>query len=349
MNPNSPVLPLATPADGLIATVGDRVCAMGSPLDQEQILTSGIISKVSTDTIISDVNINGGNSGGPLLNMNGEVIGLNTFIHTPTKAGPGYAGIVPITKALPVLEKAMAKWDRMTQPEARQLPDVSPIKVPITAMEIAAKSDILPIKIKESLDDFEVYVNTPMIGISQSFIEERKMEKQHKSKVKDKSNELNLEKFKDWQKQDAVVNIIVEPLLKETSGSQWGSFFSILVTGEDIGQDKYTYRDDLKEMNLYRGNELIEPVRRIRSKKEINAENANAKALDYAYAGICNYDPMVFEPSKPLILKVNTGKLDKKHAEWATIKIDPKVQKNIWESFALWRLEVDKSNEATVK
>ena len=76
---------------------GDDAWAVGHPLQQEWSVSKGIISYVGRRTnsiwqelIQSDVAINNGNSGGPLLNMKGEVIGINTFIVSP---GPGSGSI----------------------------------------------------------------------------------------------------------------------------------------------------------------------------------------------------------------------------------------------------------------
>ena len=64
---------------------GESVCAVGSPVGYQGISTEGMISKVSEkvgviDCIISTATVNHGNSGGPLVNYYGEVIGVNTFI-----------------------------------------------------------------------------------------------------------------------------------------------------------------------------------------------------------------------------------------------------------------------------
>jgi len=76
---------------------GDDAWAIGHPMQQEWSVSKGIISYVGRRTnsiwqelIQSDVAINNGNSGGPLLNMKGEVIGINTFIVSP---GPGSGSI----------------------------------------------------------------------------------------------------------------------------------------------------------------------------------------------------------------------------------------------------------------
>ncbi len=95
--------------------VGQDVIAIGNPYGLADTLTSGIISAVGrqmdssgnypiVDVIQTDAAINPGNSGGPLLNMNGEVVGINTAIPTETSRGIGFA--VPsdtIVRELPSL------------------------------------------------------------------------------------------------------------------------------------------------------------------------------------------------------------------------------------------------------
>ena len=82
--------------------VGEEVIAIGNPYGLANTLTSGIISAVGrqmdsagnypiVDVIQTDAAINPGNSGGPLLNMRGEVIGINTAIPTETSRGIGFA------------------------------------------------------------------------------------------------------------------------------------------------------------------------------------------------------------------------------------------------------------------
>src|SRR5262245_43981268 len=82
---------------------GEWVIALGSPFGLQQTMTAGIVSAIGrdlgtqagqyTDFIQTDASINPGNSGGPLVNMQGEVIGINTLIfsQTGTSAGVGFA------------------------------------------------------------------------------------------------------------------------------------------------------------------------------------------------------------------------------------------------------------------
>ncbi len=90
--------------------VGQRVLAIGNPFGFQSTLTTGVVSalgrtvQTSQTTVIdgaiqTDAAINQGNSGGPLLNSHGEVIGINSAIYTPsgTTAGIGFA--IPISTA----------------------------------------------------------------------------------------------------------------------------------------------------------------------------------------------------------------------------------------------------------
>src|SRR5205823_7011310 len=101
-----PRLHLARPdSSGRVVLPGERIIAVGFPLSQQSSITSGIVSSVRESAIISDVNINHGNSGGPLLNLAGEVVGVNTFID-PGGNGPGVSGSILISQLAPLLKRA---------------------------------------------------------------------------------------------------------------------------------------------------------------------------------------------------------------------------------------------------
>jgi S1-C subfamily serine protease len=92
--------------------VGDLVLAVGSPLGLRTTVTHGIVSALHRpvplgDTVIdavqTDAEINHGNSGGPLINVDGKVIGINTACQIATCAGgPGFA--IPVNEAKSVVE-----------------------------------------------------------------------------------------------------------------------------------------------------------------------------------------------------------------------------------------------------
>ena len=101
-------LPTVTLGDSNSAQVGDWVLAIGSPFGLDQTVTAGIISKKERETspgnsfqrfLQTDAAINRGNSGGPLVNMRGEVIGVNSQIATSTGDYNGIGFALPANEA----------------------------------------------------------------------------------------------------------------------------------------------------------------------------------------------------------------------------------------------------------
>ena len=91
--------------------VGEWVLAIGSPFGLENTVTAGIVSAKGRDTgdylpfIQTDVAVNPGNSGGPLLNMRGEVVGINSQIYSRTGGFMGISFAIPIDEANRVAEQ----------------------------------------------------------------------------------------------------------------------------------------------------------------------------------------------------------------------------------------------------
>jgi serine protease Do len=95
--------------------VGEWVIAIGSPFDLDNTVTAGIVSAKARDTgdllpfIQTDVAINPGNSGGPLINMRGEVVGVNSQIYSRSGGYMGISFAIPIDEANRVAEQLRSK------------------------------------------------------------------------------------------------------------------------------------------------------------------------------------------------------------------------------------------------
>lgn len=103
-------LPVVKIGDPNGSKVGQWVVAIGSPYGFDNTVTSGIISAKSrslpnenyTPFIQTDVPVNPGNSGGPLFNLQGEVIGINSMIYSQTGGFQGLSFAIPINEAIKV-------------------------------------------------------------------------------------------------------------------------------------------------------------------------------------------------------------------------------------------------------
>ena len=117
--------PKAILGDSSQIKVGDWAIAVGNPFGLENTVTLGIISNLNRNVsqlgiydkrfnlIQTDAAINPGNSGGPLLNANGEVVGINTLIRSGPGAGLSFA--IPINKAQEIA-KQLIKTGKVTHP-----------------------------------------------------------------------------------------------------------------------------------------------------------------------------------------------------------------------------------------
>ena len=91
--------------------VGEWVVAIGSPFGLDNTVTAGIVSAKARETgdylpfIQTDVAVNPGNSGGPLLNMRGEVVGINSQIFTTSGGLCGISFAIPIDEAMRVSDQ----------------------------------------------------------------------------------------------------------------------------------------------------------------------------------------------------------------------------------------------------
>ena len=111
-------LPVAPLGDSDALEVGDWAIAVGNPFGLDNTVTMGIISNLNRnisklgitdkrlELIQTDAAINPGNSGGPLLNAEGEVIGINTLVRSGPGAGLGFA--IPINRARSIAEELIS-------------------------------------------------------------------------------------------------------------------------------------------------------------------------------------------------------------------------------------------------
>jgi Do/DeqQ family serine protease len=112
-------LPSARLGDSGAVRVGDWVIAVGSPFGLEQTVTAGIVSAVRqslniegrtySDLLQTDAAINQGNSGGPLIDLRGDVVGINTAIYGPTGVFSGVGFAIPANRAREIMQQLIER------------------------------------------------------------------------------------------------------------------------------------------------------------------------------------------------------------------------------------------------
>ena len=151
IDPKDEALPYAKFGDSEDAKVGDFVMAVGSPFGLTQTVTMGIISYKGRKTNIlgtwgiedfiqTDADINKGNSGGPLVNLYGEVIGINSNIFSPNGLSSGYGFAVPSNIANYVSKELIAN-----KSVKRGYLGVKLYGKPLTELKVASDEEILVI------------------------------------------------------------------------------------------------------------------------------------------------------------------------------------------------------------
>jgi S1-C subfamily serine protease len=299
--PGAMVAPIAT-AHGSreLAVEGERVFTIGSPLGLKKIITSGIVSKVEARAILSDVNINHGNSGGPLFNSLGEVIGITTFL-VPGSNGPGVAGVVRIDQALPVLAQARKKIEEVALPSARLLPVEPRDPYPLDSlkeMSKPAKFDRKPYIF--TVGGFDVALGTPVLEyeVQEEVGRTVTQEKNKRTKRRGESAQRTFEPLQDlpeWAEYvgeyKPVLLVQAAPQLRETFMSALSRELAPSIEPFGSAAPRLRFRTDFYRMKLLCGAKEVEPIQPGKAATIINAHNEFVNITDATYVGIYSYPP----------------------------------------------------------
>jgi S1-C subfamily serine protease len=335
--PEMIVAPIAKSETGKESVVeGERVFTIGSPLTQRKILTSGMASKIEARAIISDININHGNSGGPLFNSVGEVVGITTF----RESGPGVAGIVRIEEALPILEQARKKMGDATLPSARHLPVEPTDTYPLDSLKEtigAEKFNRHPYLFSEA--SFDVAMVTPVLkyrleeAVQLAAAKEKgKRTRKHEAAVQNTFEPLR--DLRGWAEYAGeykpVLLIQAEPQLRETFMSAFAR--GLAASGGNYGGPAHMkYKTDFYRMKLLCGGKEVEPIHPGKAATVANAHNAFVNVTDATYVGIYTYPADALQPSCG---EVALELYSEKDPDKASRKVlDGKAVERIWADF----------------
>jgi S1-C subfamily serine protease len=319
-----PVVPLLGPGDKQ-PEEGEKVIAMGSPLSQQTVMTSGIVSKVEGEVLISDVNINRGNSGGPLFDAQGLAIGICTFGDFDSLGGPGISGIVSIKAAKEIVDDTLSNLAAFRLPSAEEMPDFLEIKFQPTSIDPSTLKRPIPAVELGFPRLFKTYFDTEIWKLSRQLDAAKKRTR----KTRRGKESLPESTYKFWEqyaggKNYTLVTIQATPVMTEAAGSGISRF----IFG---GKAKMEVRFDFRDMQLYADGKLIEPVEFYRSRYAIDFETDDSYASDSASVGIFTYRFDAFDPGKKYTLRIRK---EEDPDKWDETKLDPKLIKKIYDSFA---------------
>jgi len=280
------------------AEEGERVFTIGSPLHQSKVMTTGIVSKIESRAIISDININHGNSGGPLFNSRGRVIGITTFGDTTQLGGPGISGIVRIEEALPLIDDAKVKMASTQKPSGALLPSFPTDAYPIDA--IKASAEIEKFKINPyvfGVGDYDVALITPILRY-RYLAREVQAEKEKEKRNRKSANAVQgtfqpLNSLKGWEgylgEYEPVLLIQASPRLKETFMSAFARGMAASGGRYYGGPARMHFKTDFYKMKLLCGNQEVQPLFPGKIQRVVDERNAFVNVTDATFDGLYKY------------------------------------------------------------
>lgn len=346
--PDSTILKLAeTKAAEPAVVVGEHVFSIGSPAQQEKILTTGVVGKIEDRAIISDISVGEGSAGGPLFNSLGDVVGVTTFKVNEKnatglnkdKTSTGLAGIVRIEETEALATKARELAAGKGKPSADLMPNIPDGTFPIETIKTALRSkDFSSKEYVSDVKNYQVRYMTPVYKFY--MIEKDRIEslKIREKRNKDKGWVDAADMFRDlsiWNEYagelSPVVDILALPETTPTGKSMALSVVTNLTTGYSTPFD-HKYKADFAQMRLLCNGKEVTPVRRNKTEIARDLQNYYKTKKRYTYAGVYTYPYDLFEPGRCATMEVHV--FSEEDIETPIIStVTSSIKNRIWSDF----------------
>jgi len=291
-----PILPAEKEAS---VKVGIPVVAIGSPLNQKFLMTQGILSKVDETTVLGDFLLQAGNSGGPLMNREGEVLGINTF------GEANIAGAIRVGTLRDYLSSPELIAESIEiEPSANQLRSISTVRYPVDVLNHKVENETLDFDAyKFKAGDFNVTVITPvLIAKLQAAAEKRRAlnrQERRGKHISDSGYHALEDPYYEWHRStetslDYAVTFDIRPESGPTRRNFSSRIIPPLLRFGKSGRTEMEFKGEFLEFRIYRDGELIEPIMPGRQVIEGASDRKNSHFVDQAYAGSYIYSPEEF-------------------------------------------------------
>jgi hypothetical protein len=315
--------------------VGIPVVAIGSPLNQKFLMTQGILSKVDDTTVLGDFLLQAGNSGGPLLNLDGEVIGINTF------GEANISGAIRIDALRDFLSSPeLIGQSTEVEPSADQLRSISSARYPIDVLNHKIDTEPLDyIAYQVKAGDFMVTAVTPvLIGKLQVMTEKKRAYNRQERRGKNISDSAHgiEEPYYEWHRAtetslDYAVTFEIRPQTGPTKRSRKSTiFWPLSILG---GQREMEFKGEFLEFRLYRDGQLVEAI--MPGRQVIQGSDRNRRLVDQAYAGSYVYAPEEFLTGNEFRIQIIDARNPRAIHKELIFKPDSKLIRQLRADFSL--------------
>jgi S1-C subfamily serine protease len=287
-------LPMFDSTKSAMPTAGDRVLALGSPFNRAGVLSTGIVSNADQQSITSEVSLGYLNTGGPLLNTDGYVVGLNAY-RPPSTVG---AGRVSSSVAAPVLASALAHaHDSVTAARFKAVTDsLLPVvpREPFPSEPIAAVSGLgatLDLhNYRVEIGPFRVFIMTPQVMAWRETQAVKALSDRKRSDPKKAGAWTTvdpIEGWRDWSDYLGERRAVV--VFNVTSDKTAFPFYEAdKIQGIDEG--------NFKDLKIYRDGVEIVPVEKVRIPAMLNVDQTKVAGKTVAMQGVYVYRVEDFAP-----------------------------------------------------
>ena len=328
------ILELASASEFQALRAGAKVVAVGFPLHQQQTLTTGIVSAQADGAVFTDVTLNPGNSGGPLMALSGHVVAVNTFIDQGD-IGSGISGSVAVGR----LRNLIGQSDYVMQAtlSIERLPFVADT-YPMELLRRIATDPRTDIDVYRDFSGikanrFVIDIATPAMHVSlqierDEHVTRQRRQREDRARLPESSRYANLDAYRDWTRfvgglNRPVISISVTPILGENL----------------VGRTRF--RGDLEGISLSRNGLAMTPVQ--------GGTHPIRERDDVAYRGLFVYGPEPFTPYVGGVapeIKIALNDL-KNPLDQVTVTLKPEIVARLWNDFVPY-LQATRPNETFV-